>query len=97
MRLNVNTSLFPLGRLANTPDVLELHAAELPAYLSRHAQGDWGDICDCDKGANDQALIEGARLFSSYDTPHGKLGSSPRPTAAQPRLSCRMNTEGADE
>lgn len=42
------------------------------ASLKRHARHDWGDMCDDDKAANDDALITGERLFSSYE--HATLG-----------------------
>jgi len=35
-------------------------------FLARHMQGDWGDICDEDRGLNEQALIDGLRLMSVY-------------------------------
>jgi len=42
--------------------------------LARHASGDWGDMCQEDKDHNNQALISGkGRLFSSYNTPAGKV------------------------
>lgn len=34
--------------------------------MARHANGDWGDLCDSDKEENDKALISGGRLFSAY-------------------------------
>lgn len=37
----------------------------------RHVAGDWGDVCDDDKAANEQALIYGERLLSAYKTPDG--------------------------
>jgi hypothetical protein len=40
-------------------------------FISRHARGDWGDVCDDDKQANDDALIHGERLLSSYRTSKG--------------------------
>lgn len=61
--------LFDLGRLVATPGALELltnaqcHPARL---LQRHQCGDWGELCTPDKTANDQALISGGRLLSSY-------------------------------
>lgn len=39
--------------------------------LSRHAIGDWGDLCVEDRRANDKALEQGARLLSSYRTKGG--------------------------
>lgn len=35
--------------------------------LKRHAQGDWGDLCDEDKQSNEDALKHGNRLLSSYE------------------------------
>jgi hypothetical protein len=37
-------------------------------YLSlrRHLTGDWGDVCDEDRVANELALHDGERLFSVY-------------------------------
>ena len=39
--------------------------------LRRHARGDWGDLDDEDRKANDRALQEGSRLFSAYKTKAG--------------------------
>lgn len=36
-------------------------------YLKRHLAGDWGELTDDDKQANQQALKYGDRLFSGYD------------------------------
>lgn len=35
--------------------------------FSRHATGDWGDMCEDDKAHNDYALEYGERVFSSYE------------------------------
>jgi len=36
-------------------------------FLKRHIAGDWGEeLCDEDRQANDQALIDGSRLLSAY-------------------------------
>ncbi len=68
--------LHNLGRVVATAAV----AAAVPhhqitALLDRHAAGDWGDLSEDDKAANDEAACSGdGRLFSSYLTPeHGKL------------------------
>lgn len=65
---------FALGRLLATPGVLVAleKAQETPdPYLKRHASGDWGDLDDEDKGANDAAVMHGTRLLSAYHLSDG--------------------------
>ena len=60
---------FSVGRIVSTPGVLEATTpVDVFGALVRHVQGDWGDVCDDDKRANDQALTTGARLVSVYYT-----------------------------
>lgn len=69
---------FPLGQLAATPGALELldqYRVSLFDLLARHVRGDWGDICQEDAFANDQALIHGGRLLSSYTLETGNTNS----------------------
>lgn len=40
--------------------------------LDRHLSGDWGDLDDEDKAANDEAVRRGFRILSAYNTPEGK-------------------------
>ena len=40
--------------------------------LMRHANGDWGDVCEEDRLANERALIDGSRLFSVYHAVSGE-------------------------
>ena len=66
----------PLGKVVATPGALKLlsDAGEHPfAYLARHATGDWGDLCAFDRRQNEIALREGSRVFSSYNTPAGRV------------------------
>jgi len=68
------TNKFPLGRVVATPDALDALAEAGQShsfFLARHVQGDWGDVDDEDKAANDQALVIGERLLSSYQTLKG--------------------------
>ncbi len=65
-----------LGRVAATAAV----AASVPhhqitALLGRHAAGDWGDLSEDDRAANDETARTGdGRIFSSYaTTEHGTL------------------------
>lgn len=61
--------LFPLGRLMITPAALkrlEVQDGRVLVILKRHMAGDWGDMCDEDRRANDRALEQGTRLLSAY-------------------------------
>ena len=65
---------FSLGRLLITPGALKAlrESAQLPSeFVSRHAQADWGEVCDEDRQANDIALRDGSRLLSAYRTHKG--------------------------
>lgn len=44
----------------------------LARRLTRHVQGDWGEIGEEDWVANNRALREGRRLVSVYPTPAGR-------------------------
>lgn len=59
--------LFPLGRIFATPGALAVLGPEdILLALHRHAAGDWGDVGEEDKKANQAALKDGARLLSAY-------------------------------
>jgi hypothetical protein len=40
-------------------------------FLQRHLAGDWGDLDQEDREANDQALVDGSRLLSAYRLANG--------------------------
>lgn len=62
--------LFSLGRTVATPGARELmhrtgtHPFEL---FLRHQCGDWGVLDAEDRAANDRAVIESARVLSTYE------------------------------
>jgi len=61
--------LFSIGKLVATRGAMEmLQRLELSPFdfVSRHWQGDWGDLERDDCYANDRALRENTRLLSSY-------------------------------
>ncbi len=67
-------SKFPLGQVVATPGALEAlaDAGQTPDFfLDKHVQGDWGEVCDEDRRANDEALVNGERLLSAYRTLKG--------------------------
>ena len=65
---------FPLGQIVATPGALQSleESSQSPSdFLSRHVKGDWGDVCDEDGLLNDQSVIDGSRILSSYETLKG--------------------------
>jgi hypothetical protein len=65
---------FPLGRVVATPGALSAleKAEQLPAaFLDRRVNGDWGDVPDADKQANEGAIEQGNRILSVYTTSAG--------------------------
>ena len=64
-----NNPRFSLGQVVATPgaiqalEVANQSAAEL---LTRHVNGDWGNLDEDDKQANEDALKDGSRIFSAY-------------------------------
>jgi hypothetical protein len=71
MAYHMMEPLFPLGRAVVTPGALALGIDLIP-YMRRHHCGDWGDLCDEDKQANEDALVHGDRILSHYNVPGGK-------------------------
>jgi len=67
-------SKFKLGQLVMTRGVNDRVADDIQfskfilGSLHRHARGDWGDMCQEDKGENELALKQGnLRIFSAYE------------------------------
>jgi hypothetical protein len=75
MGYHILKPLFPLGNVYMTAGVaaLELDPDHIARLLHRHQCGDWGDLDDEDKQANDRDLRSGERLLSRYDTEAGAL------------------------
>lgn len=62
---------FPIGQLVATPGALAaMSEANQTAmhFISRHITGDWGECCEEDRQANEDALVQGERLLSVYRT-----------------------------
>lgn len=67
--ISVNSNRFSLGQEVATPAALELLASlgkSVVDYINRHVKGDWGDLSDDDKQANEDAIVDGSRILSSY-------------------------------
>lgn len=62
---------FNPGRVVMTPGVMEAleKANQSPLeFLARHLRGDWGDLCEEDRQANEEALTQDLRTLSAYRT-----------------------------
>ena len=58
-----------IGKVVITPGALEaVNSFEISQLLGRHVAGDWGDVPGEDWIANDEAVLTGGRLLSSYKT-----------------------------
>ena len=56
---------FQLGTMVITPAVLRSHSVdEICRAIDRHVCGEWGDVSDVARAANETALLSGGRLLS---------------------------------
>lgn len=63
---------FLLGHVVATPGVMEATTdEERISALTRHHNGDWGEVSTDDWKTNDEALESGSRLLSSYKSANG--------------------------
>ncbi len=63
---------FPLGQTVITAKAASVLAdSDILAALSRHVRGDWGELEEHDRAANDRALVEGTRILSAYRSSTG--------------------------
>ncbi|KZE78126.1 hypothetical protein AV654_19315 [Paenibacillus elgii] len=63
---------FPLGIIYMTPGVgEETSEDDRISALTKHHNGDWGEVCREDWESNDEALKDGCRLLSSYTSSNG--------------------------
>ena len=61
------TQQVTLGQTVITPQALkELHPEDVYNAMTRHARGDWGEVCPQDHELNEEAMREGFRLLSVY-------------------------------
>lgn len=65
----VNQPRFSLGQVVATPaalQTLERLGKNVLEFIERHVRGDWGDLSEDDQQANEDALVDGSRILSSY-------------------------------
>lgn len=74
--MNLLNPKFELGSVFATSAVTAwatIHNIPLDRYLRRHHCGDWGDLCEEDKRANDDALLHEDRILSAYQIGEDKI------------------------
>ena len=60
---------FPLGRIVATPAALDAMAKSgdsAHGLLMGHVTGDFGTVCKADWKANEDAIVQGERVFSAH-------------------------------
>ena len=66
----------PLGRVVGTMGALAAFAGaldeDLNTFVARHANGDWGDVDEHDRKANEYAVEHGLRVLSAYTLSSGE-------------------------
>ena len=63
----IPVAVFRLGRIVATPNaLLSITQSDILLGIRRHQAGDWGELTDEDREANDQALVQGTRILSAY-------------------------------
>jgi hypothetical protein len=65
-----------LGQIVATPGALaalEESGEHHSEFLSRHACGNWGDLCEADRRENEFSLAHGFRVLSSYKLRNGEV------------------------
>lgn len=70
----IEIAKFKFGKLVATPGAIEALADSKQSpmeFVARHIRGDWGEVCDEDRQANEDALRNGERLLSVYRTAKG--------------------------
>jgi hypothetical protein len=70
--LKIPIVVLRLGRIVATPNALRsITQEDILTGIQRHQSGDWGDLGDDDRAANDGALADGRRILSAYNAANG--------------------------
>ena len=68
----IPVAVFRLGRIVATPNALQsITQDDILLGIQRHQAGDWGNLTEEDRMANDQALVQGTRIVSAYNAGNG--------------------------
>jgi len=68
----VPVALFRLGHIVTTANVAaQIGMDDMNDAIRRHQAGDWGELGEHDRQANDRGLVDSNRLFSVYHSTSG--------------------------
>jgi hypothetical protein len=68
----VPVAVFRLGRIVATPNAVQsITQDDILSGIQRHQAGDWGNLTDDNRAANDRALAQGGRIVSAYNAKNG--------------------------
>ncbi len=65
---------FQPGRIVATANLLStLPDVDLSPYITRHLNGDWGEVCPAGAQLNEEAVSDGLRILSAYTVNDTKI------------------------
>ena len=68
----IPVAVFRLGRIVATPNARQsITQDDILLGIQRHQAGDWGNLTDDNRAANDRALAQGGRIVSAYNATNG--------------------------
>ena len=68
----IPVAVFRLGRIVATPNARQsITQDDILTGIQRHQAGDWGNLTDDNRTANDRALAQGGRILSAYQATNG--------------------------
>ena len=68
----IPVAVFRLGRIVATPNARQsITQDDILLGIQRHQAGDWGNLTDDNRTANDRALAQGGRIVSAYQATNG--------------------------
>lgn len=68
----IPTAKFRLGKIVTSANAKsQLSQEEILKGIQRHQAGDWGDLYEHERAANDLAIVQSTRIWSVYHTEKG--------------------------
>jgi len=71
--MKFETKLYQTSGVNAASEADSVFAGEVQTAIGKYLKGDWGDLEECDKQSNEEALQDGSRIFAMYKTSKGKV------------------------